>query len=166
MQANLRLKCHDPCRAWAAEVQENDVPTYRIPNPRLRDEGPVLGVRIGIPRYVEEEARLQDRRTADPVEVDALVDTGSGRSIIHPEIARRLELTAVGSVQIDTPSSTDLPAFEHWVRFWFDPTTSVEVKVLEAPLPVARIRALLGRDVLAQGRFDYDGVRGEFSLTF
>lgn len=142
------------------------MPTYRIPNPRLRDEGPVLRVRIGNPRGHEDRSRPLGEGGTESVDVVALVDTGSGRSIIHSEVARRLRLTPVGSVQIDTPSSTDLPAFEHWVRLWFDATTSVEVKVLEAPLPVARIRALIGRDVLAQGHFVYDGVRGEFSLTF
>ncbi|MGA7922400.1 MAG: aspartyl protease family protein [Thermoplasmata archaeon] len=142
------------------------MPTYRIPNPRLRDEGPVLRVRVGLPQSVSGRASSEDRHGSEPIEVDALVDTGSGRSVIHPEVARRLDLTPVGSVEIDTPSSTDVPAFEHWVRFWFDPTTSVEVKVLEAQLPVARLRALLGRDVLAQGRFLYEGKLGAFTLTF
>jgi hypothetical protein len=123
-------------------------------------------VRVGSPGFVEEELRRTGRPLRDPVEVEALVDTGSGRSILQRELARSLGLTPVGTVEIDTPSSTDVPALEYWVRFWFDSAASVEVKVLEAPLPVARIRALLGRDVLDQARFVYDGVRGEFSLTF
>jgi hypothetical protein len=94
------------------------------------------------------------------------LDIGSGRSILQRELAQTLKLTPVGSIGIDTPSSTDLPALEYWARFWFDSTTGVEVKVLEALLPGARIRALLGRDVLAQARFVYDGTRQEFSLTF
>jgi hypothetical protein len=142
------------------------VPTFSVPNARLRDDGPILEIRVGPPRYLEEELRRAGRPSHDPIEVEALVDTGSGRSIIQRELARSLALAPVGSVQIDTPSTTDLPVLEYWVRFWFDSAASVEVKVLEAPLPVARIRALLGRDVLAQGRFVYDGVRGEFSLTF
>jgi hypothetical protein len=142
------------------------VPTFTVSNPRLEDEGPILKIRVGPPRHMEEELRRTGHPLHGPLEVEALVDTGSGRSIIQRELPRSLALAPVGSVQIDTPSTADLPAFEYWVRLWFDSAASVEVKVLQAPLPVARIRALLGRDVLAQGRLVYDGVRGEFSLTF
>lgn len=140
--------------------------TFTVPNPRLRDEGPLVTVRVGPARRAEEELRAKGRPVPDPIVVDALLDTGSGRSIIQRELARSLALTPVGAVEIDTPSSKDLPVLEYWVRFWFDSLTSVEVKVLEAPLPVTRIRALLGRDVLAHARFVYDGVGEEFSLTF
>jgi hypothetical protein len=141
------------------------VPTFTVRNSRLREDGPILTVRVGSARLADEELRRAGHPVPVPVEVEALLDTGSGRSIIERELARSLKLMPVGSVEIDTPSSTDLPALEYWVRFWFDSVASVEAKVLEAPLPVPRIRALLGRDLMARARLAYDGVRGEFSLT-
>ncbi|MGC2035271.1 MAG: aspartyl protease family protein [Thermoplasmata archaeon] len=94
----------------------------------------------------------------------ALIDTGSGRSIIQHDVAEELGLNAVGSVQIDTPSSTDMRVMEYWVRFSFDPASSVQVKVIEAPLQVRSVRALIGRDLLAGGRLVYNGRHGEFTL--
>ena len=142
------------------------MPTYRIPNPRLRDEGPVLRVRVGLPQSVSGRASSEDRHGSEPIEVDALVDTGSGRSVIHPEVARRLDLTPVGSVEIDTPSSMDVPAFRALGSVLVRPN---DQRRGQGPRGSASRRpppALLGRDVLAQGRFLYEGKLGAFTLTF
>ena len=132
----------------------------------VRAEGPTLNLRVGVSGFAEEALRKARRTVPTPIEAPALIDTGSGRSIIQREVAQKLKLTPVGAVEIDTPSSIDLRAVEYFVKFWFDERTAFEVKVLEAPLPVPRIRSLVGRDVLAHGRFVYDGPKAEFSLTF
>ncbi len=141
------------------------MPSFSVPSPQLRREGARLPVRVGVSEFAEAAQRRSGNPTPPPIEIQALIDSGSGRSIIQQRLASELGLTPVGEVEIDTPSSTDLRAPEYYVRFWFDERTIIEMKVLEAPLPVAQIRALIGRDILARGRFIYDGPRGEFSLV-
>lgn len=95
-----------------------------------------------------------------------MVDTGAGRSVIQKGLAAELGLEPVGAVEIDTPSSVDLASMEYLVRFWFSDRLSVESRALEAPLPVPELRALVGRDVLSQGTFLYDGRRARFTVKF
>jgi hypothetical protein len=140
------------------------VPTFRVRNPDLRATGAILPIRVGPPRDPGTVGGRAATKSAAPVAVLALIDTGSGRSIVQGDLVAELGLTSVGDVEIDTPSSTDLPAREYLARFWFNEHSSIEVRALEAPLKVPRVRALIGRDVLAAGDFWYDGPRGEFSL--
>jgi hypothetical protein len=140
------------------------VTSYRRGRTRLRDEGPRLLIRIGHSEFAESALRRTGSRVPEPIEVTALIDTGSGRSIIQNDVVQALGLTPVGAVEIDTPSSTDMPAMEYYVRFWFDRKRNCEVTALEAPLPVPEVRALLGRDVLSEGRLVYEGQEGGFSL--
>jgi hypothetical protein len=95
-----------------------------------------------------------------------MVDIGAGRSLIRVGLAHRLGLTAVGKVEIDTPSSTNLEATEYFVRFWLSDRFAVESTALEAPLPGHDLGALLGRDVLSGARLSYDGPRDEYTLEF
>jgi hypothetical protein len=137
-----------------------------IENPRLRETGPVLSVRVGVSEAAEGAMRKSGQTVLPPIPVEALIDTGSGRSIIQRELARSLRLTAVGRVEFDTPGSVDVSALEYFARFWVGDSVSFESKVIEAPLRVPRIRALIGRDILALGILTYDGRRRRFSLDF
>lgn len=132
----------------------------------LRERGAVIPLRVGFSRADEAAARASGRPVPAPVAVRALVDTGSGRSIVQRDLARELDLRPVGRVEIDTPSSVDLAVPEYYVRFWFDDLTGPEVKVIEAPLRVPRVRALIGRDLLERAHFEYDGPTGRFELRF
>ena len=137
----------------------------RVEAPQLRRLGPPLTVRVGLSEVERSTLLARGVRPPEPVAVTALIDTGSGRSILQQDLARELGLTPVGRVEIDTPSSTDLSVLEYYARIWFDGTASVECKVLEAPLHVPQVRALLGRDVLASTRFVYDGRASSFELA-
>ena len=134
--------------------------------PRLRERGPVLPVRVGVGEAAERALKRAGRPVPPALPLLAMVDTGAGRSVIQKGLAAELGLTPVGAVEIDTPSSIDMASFEYFVRIWFNDRLSVESKALEAPLPVPRLRALIGRDVLAQGQLVYDGRRERFELKF
>jgi hypothetical protein len=131
---------------------------------RLLETGPRVWVRVGISSADEERRRRLGEKAPEPVRALALIDTGSGRSILQSGLAAELALPPVGSVEIDTPAATDFPALEFEARIWFDERTDIEVRVLEAPLKVPRVRVLVGRDVLARGRMVYDGRRNEVTL--
>ena len=99
------------------------------------------------------------------LEVEALIDTGSGRSLIHRDVAAFLGLEPVGKVELDSVTSADVSAPEFAVRIWFDGSLGIPVRALSTPLPVPRLRAVVGRDALAHLRFQYDGPRAKFTLT-
>ncbi|HEV2165699.1 MAG TPA: hypothetical protein VGS23_01775 [Thermoplasmata archaeon] len=129
-------------------------------NAHLLERGPRVRVRItsGGPSSVRGAAR-------SAVDTDALVDTGSGRSLLHRDIPRALGLEPVGAVEVDSVTSTDVPTPEFDVRFWFDDSLSVPVRALATPLPVPQLRAVVGRDALAHLRFTYDGPGSRFVLS-
>ncbi|MCI4350236.1 MAG: hypothetical protein L3K15_01810 [Thermoplasmata archaeon] len=141
------------------------MPSFTVAVRDLRDEGAILPVRIGVSADAEAALRRTGQPVPPPQEVRALIDIGAGRSLIQRGLAARLRLTPVGLVEIDTPSSTDLEAPEYRVRFWLNHNLGLEVTALEAPLPGDRLGALLGRDLLAQAKFEYDGPRSRFRLT-
>lgn len=132
----------------------------------LRREGVLLPVRVGVGQAAEAALRRAGRAPPAAQAVTAMVDIGAGRSLIRVGLAKKLVLTPVGTVEIDTPSSTDLEAAEYFVRFWLSDSFALESTALEAPLPGHDLGALLGRDVLALARLEYDGPGQEYTLTF
>jgi len=96
--------------------------------------------------------------------VDALIDTGSGRTIIQAALAAELHLRPVGRVEIDTASSVDVTAEEYAIALEVGGHRPIRVRALAAALPVPDVRLLIGRDALAHGRFVYDGRRSEFAF--
>ncbi|HEY6239144.1 MAG TPA: hypothetical protein VIZ68_08175 [Thermoplasmata archaeon] len=142
------------------------MPVFRARVESLQQSGVLLRVRVGVGVAAEAAIRRAGREPPEPAEVEAMVDIGAGRSLIRAGLARRLGLTPVGRVEIDTPSSTNLDAAEYEVRFWLSHEFAVESDALEARLPGHDLGALLGRDVLAGAKLEYDGPRDEFSLTF
>jgi hypothetical protein len=139
------------------------VPTLEFPNARLRERGPRLTVRVSPePEPSAREGSAPGRPAF--VWAEALVDTGSGRSLIQSSLADELGLRPIGRVEVDTPSSTDLTTLEFAVRFSFAEGPGIASRVLGAPIPVPGLRVLLGRDVLARARLVYDGRADRFAL--
>lgn len=142
------------------------MPLEEVRSARLRERGPRLVIRVGVSEAVERAWVRSGQPTRSPLPVEALIDTGSGRSLLETGLAEELKLDPVGRVEVDTPSSKDLPAFEYLVRFWIGVGAPIEVRALGAPLPVPGLRALLGRDVLACARLVYDGPADRFSIEY
>ncbi|MCI4330684.1 MAG: hypothetical protein L3K19_02410 [Thermoplasmata archaeon] len=137
-----------------------------IENPQLRETGPILPIRVGVSEAEELALRRVGNLVPESIPANALIDTGSGRSIIQHQLAQTLHLTPVGVVEFDTPASVDVSAVEYYARFWLAGGVSFESKVMEAPLPVPKVRALIGRDILALGILTYDGKGRRFSFDF
>lgn len=137
-----------------------------VENPELLETGPIVTIRVGVSEYAESALRRGNRAVPEAVPARALIDTGSGRSLLRERLAHALALTPVGRVEFDTPGSTDVPALEYYARFWVDRSTSFESKVLAAPLPSGNLEAVIGRDILALGVLRYDGPGRKFSFDF
>ena len=61
------------------------------------------------------------------------------------------------------PGLTVVP--EYSARLVFPNGTGFDITAIETPLP-AGLQMLIGRDVLAKGTFNYEGLSESFTLTF
>lgn len=108
-----------------------------------------------------------------PVSVKGLVDTGASMTTIDPTIVTALSLPATGLISIITPStgatphncpsydvSAHIPLGESG-KFWSRWTCVVA----ESSLLHQGFSVLIGRDLLSEAIFIYDGKHGTFSLA-
>ena len=102
----------------------------------------------------------------------ALIDTGASGTCIDPSILSPLGLTATGAIAIHTPSTSGKPHIcdQFDVALGIDhpkdPMIVLTIPVVSTPLSATRIQALIGRDVLQECLFIYDGISGTFTLAF
>lgn len=148
------------------------------PNPgELQRVGPVLPVEVMIPRALEEVLRRNGEPVPAPVRGLALIDTGASNSGVEEAVFQVLRLSPVGKVPIHTPSG---PAarYVYPVRIVlgrppnllvieFGKVVGVQLASslppISAPMGLPLI-VLLGRDLLANCLFIYNGPQSSFSL--
>ena len=137
--------------------------------------GPILPVSV-TPSRARREALLAAGLDIPPESsIRALVDTGASCTCIDPAVVAALGLPAHGSVPIHTPSTGSTPhlADEYDVCLVVPgagthhvPLTLDGVPVVAADLAIQGIHAIIGRDVLKDCIFIYNGTEGDFTLAF
>lgn len=103
---------------------------------------------------------------SSPVSIRALIDTGASACVIQEGLAAGLGLTQIGTVSINTPSSTGIQCAQYVARLLMSNSVTVETVVIEAPLQGQNIQCLIGRDLLKHGVLVYIGYANLFSLSF
>jgi hypothetical protein len=128
------------------------------------DDHLVLPATVFLPRGHARVLRLLGRPVQDLLSVRLLIDTGSKRSSLIPEIIDRLKPRQAGRVRIETAYAWGRASL-HWVRLEF-PGTSLqaisEIPVARLALPpsLSRFHGLIGRDLLHRWEsFHYQGRR-------
>ena len=109
---------------------------------------------------------------ANPIEIEGLIDTGADGCVLDRHTIAALGLELRGRTAIHTPSTGT--AYES--RGVFDAcfvlgeSTSdalvLNLPVIESDLASEGFCALIGRNVLSQCLFTYDGPRNHFSLAW
>lgn len=111
----------------------------------------------------------------EPVAVRAMIDTGASISGFQPGVFQSLDLTAVSTGLILTPST--LPDAPHECEL-FDVSLSLIAAGVAHPFPDSRVMAadcwlegegidaLIGRDILDRCFFQYVGLERKFTLAF
>ena len=117
---------------------------------------------------------LPTGRGAIPVTGLGILDTGASHSHIDQSTATIHRFTGLGAVRTNTASQTgvQVPTFEMDVELVDFPGLRFPVRALGFPAPTQdpsvppadRLIALIGRDILNQGCFTYDGIGGSFTL--
>ena len=107
-----------------------------------------------------------------PVRARMIVDTGASGTVIAESILHSLALTPTGTAEILTPSTRGTPvtcdtydvllAIEH-AKY---PLILGTAPIIASDFSGQAIDGLIGRDVLQECLFIYDGVSGTFSLAF
>ena len=102
-----------------------------------------------------------------PFPVTALVDTGAYTTVLNPETISRLKLRPVGVAPITTPSTTTaIMCNRYHINLYFTADIVVEnIFAIEAPMGGVPYHCLIGRDVLRQAIFLYEGTANRYALT-
>jgi hypothetical protein len=107
-----------------------------------------------------------------PASVPALIDTGASRCALDRHVIAALKLEYWGTAPVLTPTTANVPVQRHiyGMRLTLGhggPGSLVQVvEVVESDLAHLGFSMLLGRDVLADCRFVYNGKAGTFDLMF
>lgn len=110
-----------------------------------------------------------------PALARALLDTGASSTVIDLTIVAKLGLTPTGTVPVHTPSTGGSPVvFEQYDvglalilgSGQIHVVPSLVIPVIAADLSSQGIQALIGRDMLREAVFVYNGDAGSFTLAF
>ncbi|MHB1784249.1 MAG: pepsin/retropepsin-like aspartic protease family protein [Acidimicrobiales bacterium] len=147
--------------------------TWAIPSLELT--GPTLDISVSQHGTLLHWATNQNVAVPSPIDLLALVDTGSSGSVVQQGVPARLGLQPVGQQKMVTPSTQSVggqlqttTCLQYAMRFtipngpetiWWDGL------VVEAPLQGQNIGALIGRDLLNQFVLIYMGHMNQYTLA-
>lgn len=137
--------------------------------------GPLILVRVGLTRPDQATRRAVRQPTPAPVELLALIDTGAEGSCLDDRIVGRLDPVPqdYGLVNYAVAGGVT-PSVLYEVELTLPHPTATRSRWLVIPdLEVAGVdltgtgcEAILGRDVLAQCVFAFDGLTDSFTLSY
>jgi predicted aspartyl protease len=140
------------------------VPSFSIQLADLEQEGPVIEVELAVPVVADRVSAGAASRHGSPVSASAMIDTGATATVIKQELVERLDLTPVGTVLINTPSSTRVECYQYLLRLVLPNSVAVEVVGVGAPLEGQTLQCLIGRDVLRRSVLIYTGPNNTVTL--
>jgi len=138
----------------------------------ISQAGPLLDVLIGVSQAKAKVLIDAGNPVPKPMLARALVDTGASCTVIDPETIKKLGLTPTGIGSTITATTGSVP---HDAELYdisilipigseFKGFPSVPIMALD--LAPCGIQVLIGRDLLGQGLFIYDGLSKLYTLSF
>lgn len=127
----------------------------------LMQRGPLVAVQLCAPKDVASAVL--------PIDTLAEIDTGVLMTRIQEGVATSLGLEPNGTVKITTATAPVYEVYRYRIRVGFPSGEAFEVDALEVPYmmrPHARIKCLIGRDMLQYSILTYNGFLNTFSLDF
>jgi len=137
----------------------------------LQPDGAILPIGIGISEERGKILESEEYFSGIPIHVRGLIDTGASGTCVDSRILKQLGLTPTGSVPIHTPSTrgiaVDVDQYDVSIAL-FDQHDQIlsfgTIPVIESTFDDCEV--LIGRDILRQVLLIYDGIAGQFTLTF
>jgi hypothetical protein len=133
-------------------------------------DGPVIDLTVSVGRTWYQFA-AHGAPVPSPRTVGALIDTGSDLSVVHPQVLHQLTARATDSVRIRRPGTgsgfhlASLSDVQLSIGGVGLATVWISTPEIGAAPATPTVLALIGRDVLSQCTFFYNGPRGELTLS-
>lgn len=127
----------------------------------LKQSGPLVAVKLCAPETV--------KPMVPPIDTMAEIDTGVLITRIQEGVATSLGLTSTGKLRVPTSFRPVYEADAYLLRIQFPEGYAIETPAIEVPYMLrhkVRIKCLIGRYVLKQTVFTYNGLTNTFSLKF
>jgi len=152
---------------------EAQYPQYQVPSSQedsadvqnLALHGARLDIEIGVPSVVVDYYKSHGQTPPAPQKARAMIDSGASISGVKPSIAKAAGLIQTSSVGVSGVIGTEnRPVYTAALKL---PAYDVNFDVMDIAgidLPQQDLDVLLGRDVLKQAVFTYDGRDGVFSI--
>ncbi|MGH9420581.1 MAG: aspartyl protease family protein [Thermoanaerobaculia bacterium] len=147
------------------------MPSFTGTVPNLVDVGPLIEILISPSRAYIEALHASHEGAAivtSAIRATAMIDTGASGTVVNPRVISTLGLSAVGSVAIHTPSTTQpIDCDQFHVDISFPNAVSfTNAVVICAPLGMQNIECLIGRDILENAVLTYIGYINQFTISF
>lgn len=134
----------------------------------LAAQGPEFAVTIGVHPILTQELQRRGDLPPKPVHGMALVDTGASQTLVHSAVIEKLGIPPMGVQRLRTFLAGDAVALStHFVSLRIGDEKPWDGVVCAAPLAVQRPKtiALIGRDLLREASFHYDGAAGRITIS-
>ncbi|KKQ89725.1 MAG: hypothetical protein UT12_C0009G0034 [Candidatus Curtissbacteria bacterium GW2011_GWC2_38_9] len=137
----------------------------------LFEAGPIINIEISIPKALADVYSQTGQTIPQPKIGIALIDTGAKKSCVHDSIMQDLGVSTIGQVMSGTANGQRpcklFPAFFNFpgTGISVDFTSVVEVNLSGQIINGEQIIALVGRDLLANTIFVYNGRVGLYTLA-
>jgi hypothetical protein len=135
--------------------------------------GPIVEFFVGVSVPRANALRATGAPVPNPVLVRGLIDTGASCTSVDPSILNSLNLSPTGTIPVHTPSTVSgqphlANQFDISVIFHHPKLTWQfhAIAVIQSELAHQGYQALIGRDILANCLFTYDGQGQFFCLSF
>jgi len=142
------------------------MPSFTLQISNLKTVGPVVEIKIAVGNFLEEILSRSRVKIPDPVNGLAMIDTGATVTVVREDLIKKLGLNPVGMVKINTSYSTNVPCYEYLIRVLFPNNVIIETRAIGAPLLGQHIQFLIGRDILQNSVFIYNGQMNSFTINF
>ena len=134
------------------------MPSFTTTVSNLRASGPQVEIFVAPSFDLQKYLKENNQNIPEPIRVIGLIDTGSTSSLVKPETIRTLGINPIGEKRINTPSCTDFKCNQYQATIMFPNRIAIQISsLLEAPLTGQNIQCLIGRDILSQAVFIYNG---------
>jgi predicted aspartyl protease len=138
----------------------------------LTQAGPLLDVLIGVSQAKEEALKKAGIPVPTLTPARALIDTGASGTVIDPDVIDKLLLTPTGKGSTLTASTGSVPheadLYDISIHIPIQRTIKIfpSVPIMALELAPLGVQVLIGRDILNQGLFIYDGPTQKYTLSF
>jgi predicted aspartyl protease len=150
----------------AAQTKTPDGKTIQVaPAIALQVRGPILQVSVTIEQHAGKGLLAQGKALPAPKSGIALIDTGASNTCIDEQAANELGLPVIDVGSMQSASHEKHPCNIYPVQIITPIVTLNAPRAMGAALASQGLLILIGRDVLQNCTFFYNGPVGQFTLS-